>query len=185
MMATRHVTHLLTRYVHGQLRPSQRARVMNHVRDCAACRAALVREERLVLDLRREMPVFGQPTTAQLAGVWAAVWQEVQPAHRSRRGGGMVWLPGLSVVLALALALVIALPVLAQSGIRAEAAPLHQVQQPRPVDLASPTPGATETNEAMVRHTGGGYGAATPQATVAYVASPVPMPAVTVSPVGP
>ncbi|MCD4686283.1 MAG: zf-HC2 domain-containing protein, partial [Anaerolineae bacterium] len=45
-MFNRHVTHLLTRYVNGTLRASLKARVVNHVRVCDSCRAALAREER-------------------------------------------------------------------------------------------------------------------------------------------
>lgn len=180
-MRTHHVTHLLTRYVHGQLRPAQQARVVNHICTCAACRAALVREERIASDLAREMPTFGQPSAAQLAGVWAGVWQDLHPPRGPRVS--LTWLPGLSVMLALAMVLMVALPLLAQSGIRAEAAPL----QPRPADLASPTPDATETGEAL---RAGGF--ASPQATVALAvmsgvggvgATPAPVPAVTVSPV--
>jgi hypothetical protein len=180
MLPKRHVTHLLTRYVHGQLRPAQRARVLNHVRVCGTCRAALAREERLAADLRREMPAFGQPTAAQLAGVWAGVWEQVG-APRQPRTNGLTWLPGLSMMLALALALALALPVLAGRDIRAEAAPM----QPRPADLASPTPGATLTDEARPAD----RAVILPRATIALAvemgASPVPMPAATVSPVAP
>jgi anti-sigma factor RsiW len=179
-MQTRHVTHLLTRYVHGQLRPSQRARVINHVRTCPACRVALAREERVAADLRREMPAFGQARPGQLAQVWLDVWGEIgathsPPPHTTRS----TWLPGLSVVLAMLLLLAVALPLLVQSGLRAEAAPM----QPRPnlaFSTASPTPGVTdEVQPANVRRV-------VPHATVAYAiqvgASPAPMPEATVSP---
>jgi anti-sigma factor RsiW len=168
-MQTRHVTHLLTRYVHGQLRPSQRARVINHVRTCPACRMVLAREERVAADLRR-----------QLAQVWLNVWDEIGPTHNPPpRPTHSTWLPGLSVVLATLLLLAVALPLLAQSGLRAEAAPM----QPRPnlaYSTASPTPGVTDE----VQHTN--VRRVMPQATVAYAiqvgASPAPMPEATVSP---
>ena len=176
-MAERHVTHLVTRYVQGQLRPVQRARVVNHVRVCAACRAALTRAELLDSDLRRQMPSFGPTHAGQLSGVWAGVWADINAPARSRRASaGMLLLPGVSVVLVVAVTLAIMLPILAGGGVRAEAALL----QPRPV---SPTPGATETNEAS------GYalaGALQPQATVAYAfdvgLTPAPVPQATVSP---
>jgi hypothetical protein len=184
-MSGRHVTHLLARHVHGQLSPARRAQVINHVRVCAACRAALAREERLAADVRREMPQFGQPRPAQLAHVWASVWDELGPqaGGRSRRSTvrervhGWPWLPGLSMILAALLLLAVALPLIAQSDIRVEAAPL----QPRPVSTASPTPGATDTVDAFARSSVAAY----PAATVAYApggASPVPMPGTTQEP---
>ena len=89
MMRDRHVTHLLTRYVSDQLRPAQRAAVINHVRTCPACRAALAREERLAADVQRELPYFGQAGAGQLAHVWAGVWQEVGPSRARRRAGAI------------------------------------------------------------------------------------------------
>lgn len=170
----------MTRYVHGQLRPSQRARVVNHVRTCENCRGVLAREERLAADLRREMPAFGHPCPAQMAAVQARVWQDVSATRRTG-GPGMTWLPGLSMALVILLVAAIALPLIMHSEIRAEAAPL----QPRPntFSTASPTPGITD--ESPLGADPGVY----PQATVAYVsytgASPVPVPQTTVSPVAP
>jgi anti-sigma factor RsiW len=180
-MANQHVTHLLTRYVHGQLRPAGRARVVNHVRQCAACRAALAREEWIASDLRREMPVMGAAAHAgQLSQVWAGVWSEVSASRP--RTIGKVWLPGLSAVLALVMLLAVALPLLAASGIRAEAAP----HQPRPISTASPTPGAIETDEAWLSAAVPGADRIQPQATIAFVsnvgATPAPVPEATVSP---
>jgi anti-sigma factor RsiW len=179
-MRNQHVTHLITRYVHGQLRPAQRARVVNHVRTCAACRAALAREEWIASDLRREMPVMGMAArSGQLAQVWAGVWQEVGTSRPP--SVGKTWLPGLSAILALVLVLAVALPLLAENGVRAEAAP----RQARPISTASPTPGATETNEARVSAASGPNGAL-PLATVAFAsgvgATPAPVPRATVSP---
>ena len=180
MMRDRHVTHLLTRYVSDQLRPAQRAAVINHVRTCPACRAALAREERLAADVQRELPHFGQAGAGQLAHVWAGVWQEVGPSRAStpRRGHPPTWLPGLSVVLAMLVVVAIAVPLLVGSGVRAEAAPL----QPRPISTASPTPGVTDDppdRRAPLAASG-------PQATIAFAvqvgASPAPMPEATVSP---
>jgi hypothetical protein len=173
-MRNQHITPLIARYIEGQLRPAQRVRVVNHVRTCAACRAALAHEERLAADLRREMPGLGA-RAGQLATVWAGVWQDIH-APRSRR---INWLPGLSVILALVLVLAVALPVLAESGL--QTAP----PQARPINTA--TPDATETSEpqAQAQSVSGGN-LPSPQATVALVrhagATPAPMPAATVSP---
>lgn len=186
-MQSRHVTQLLTRYVHGQLPPAQCAQVINHVRTCASCRAALVREERLAARLRREMPMFGQPTSGQLAHVWAGVWGEV--AGPRRRGGmsGSTWLPGLSFVVAALLVVMVMLPLVAQNGVRAEAAPL----QPRPAELnEAGSPTASLTGDAVTQNALAverEQTPATPAVTVAYVpnsagASPVPVPRVTQSP---
>ncbi|WP_119067015.1 zf-HC2 domain-containing protein [Aggregatilinea lenta] len=185
-MRRRHVTHLLTRYVHDQLAPAQVAQVINHVRTCASCRAALVREERLAAGMRREMPAFGQATQGQLAHVWAGVWGEV--ATSGRRGGlsGSTWLPGLSFMVAALLVVMVVLPLISQSGVRAEAAPV----QPRPAELdAIGSPTASLTGEAATQNVAAELEQtpATPAATVAYVSneagvSPVPVPRMTQSP---
>ncbi len=182
-MHNRHVTHLLTHYVNGQLSPGQRAHVVNHVRRCAACRAALAREDRLAADLRREVPAIGQASASQVASLWANVWQDFSaPAHPARAFSSM-WLPGLSLVLATMLVLTVALPLLAENGVRAEAAPV----QARPVSTASPTPGSAETGEARQANiVFAANSLVEPQATVAYApyagATPAPVPALTVSP---
>jgi anti-sigma factor RsiW len=181
-MAGYHITYLLTRYVHGQLRPAQRARVINHVRVCPDCRAALACEEQLANDLRRELPRLGEATARQLAGVWAGVWQEVSAPRRPPRSAPMMWLPGL---LAMVLVLAIALPLLVQGSARAQAAP----SQAHPVSTASPTPGVSETGEAHFYGHGAGQNGVDlpqPQATIAQAiiagASPAPVPEATVSP---
>ena len=179
-MRDRHVTHLLTRYVHGQLSPAQEARVANHVRTCARCRAALAREERVAHDLRDELAVIGRQSAAPVAAAWAGVWREIRSPRPRARALAALWLPGLSLALAVALALAAALPLLAGEGVRAEAAPL----QPRPILMASPTPGVTQTDEAL--DAAGHPLRALPQATVAFAgevgATPAPMPWATVSP---
>ncbi|MBN1681734.1 MAG: zf-HC2 domain-containing protein [Anaerolineae bacterium] len=190
-MQSRHVTHLLTRYVHGQLRPAQRARVVNHVRMCSRCRAALVREERMAADLRREMPLFGQPRPGQLAHVWAGVWQQVSEPPRRSTIDRSSWLPGISMVLAMILLVAVALPLLTNNDSRVEAAP----QQPRPnvfAATASPTPGVTDEAREVASEQANNAASvddSVPQATVAYVfnvgASPAPMPQATVSPDAP
>lgn len=178
-MRDRHVTHLLTRYVHGQLSLAQEARVVNHVRGCARCRAALAHEERVAHKLRDELAGIGRQSAAPVAAAWTGVWRELRSPRSRLRALAVLWLPGVSLALAVAIALAVALPLLAGGGVRVEAAPL----QPRPLLMASPTPGVTETVEAFVA---GAYSGPLPQATVALAgevgASPAPMPQATVSP---
>lgn len=176
-MNERHVTHLLTRYVHGQLGREQQALVVNHVRRCARCRAALAREEQIARDLRDELPALGARRPA--AATWSAVWGEISRPRRGLHALAERWVPALTLALALAVTLAIALPVFAGERLAAQTA----LQQPLPVSMASPTPGATDTSEALI---GGAEALAHSPATAPSAglvgASPVPMPAATVSP---
>jgi len=168
-MHDRHVTHLLTRYVNGQLGPEQGALVVNHVRRCARCRAALAREERIARDLRDELRALGPARPA--AGTWSAVWGEISRPRGGLRALAEMWVPALT--------LAIALPVFAGERLATQTG----VQQPLPVSMASPTPGATDTSEAVTGVADGLPGSpatASPESLVG--ASPVPMPAATVSP---
>ncbi|MBI5957951.1 MAG: zf-HC2 domain-containing protein [Chloroflexi bacterium] len=182
MQRYRHVNHLLSRYAHGQLRSSQRARVQNHIRRCPSCREALARESLIAADLRRELPQIGQAQAKQLAGVWIGVWQEV---NRPRYRAGLP-VPGLSVILGMLLVLAVALPLLAGGGIRAIAAP----NQALPISTASPTPGTAGTDEARLIDSAGAQPVQgvlpDASATVAYAipvgASPAPQPQATISP---
>lgn len=184
-MGKQHVTQLLTRYVNGTLRPQQRVQVVNHVRQCDACRAALAREERVARELQRDLAQVGTPQAGQLAAVWAGVMGELNTPHSTRRDPSALF-SGLTVVIAVAFAVLLALPLMAESGIRAEAAP----QQALPVNAASPTPGVTETGDAgdVVLPAGQASDPARmlPQATVAFVSSagmtPAPVPQVIGSP---
>jgi hypothetical protein len=179
----RHATHLFTRYVHDQLRPALRAQVINHVRVCPSCRAGLAREEELAADLRREMPLIGRASPAQLTRVWAGVWQEVNLP----RSGGSRRLPGLSLALAVLLVIVMALPLMTQGEVRAGT----DLKQPRPYTLAtaSPTPGITDDASLQISMSAGAAWELHP-ATVAFAvqaadASPVPVPRSAVSPAAP
>lgn len=176
-MRDRHVTHLLTRYVHGQLRPEQRAQVVNHVRQCARCRTALAREERIARDLRDELRTIGPGRPS--ARTWSAVWGEISRPRHGLRALVEMWVPALTLALALAVTLAIALPVFAGERLTTQTG----VQQPLPVSMASPTPGATDTSEALIGDGDGLPGSPATASPVSLVgASPVPMPAVTVSP---
>jgi len=180
----RHVTHLIAPYVQGRLSPPQRAQVVDHVRACARCGAALAREERITAQLEREMPRLGQPRAEQMSRMWADVWQQVQaphPAPRSRYAGG--W-QGLSMVLAVLLMITLALPLMAQGGMRAEAAPFDTGSN-LVRSTASPTPGGTGVARELTPEVGAAR--AHPAATVALLAptvgaSPAPMPVSTVQP---
>lgn len=175
-MSDRHVTHLLTRYVHGQLRPEQQALVVNHVRQCARCRAALAREEQIARELRAELATIGRGRYSPVAVSWSAVWREINQPRRGWHALAEMWVPALTLALALAMTLAIALPVFAGERLTPQAA----LQQPLPVSMASPTPGATDTSEAPISQ--GGRAPLTVWSASMVGASPVPMPAVTVSP---
>lgn len=185
-MFNRHVTSLIARYIDGQLRPAQRAQVVNHVRVCAACRAALAREEQIAADLRREMPRLGQPDAARIDRVWSDVWHDIEAAPRPTRARRSTHLPGLSMALAMLVMLALALPLLAQSGMRAEAAPFEPGSN-LVRSTASPTPGGTD--EARTDTPASRAARANPLATVALApavgASPVPMPISTAWPEAP
>lgn len=186
-MSNRHVTHLVSRYVQGHLGPAQRAQVVEHTRLCARCSAALAREERIAAELEREMPRLGQPARGQIDRLWPGVWQEVQtprPPVRTHRAIG--W-PGLSMALAMLLMITLALPLLAQNGMRAEAAPFD-TEANLVRSTASLEPGATIVARGSTPE--GNASAAGARTTVALAAptvgaSPVPMPVSTVIPDAP
>ena len=97
-----------------------------------------------------------------------------QPAARVLAHTRLRW-----EISALAVTLAIALPVFAGERLATQTG----VQQPLPVSMASPTPGATDTSEAVTGVADGLPGSpatASPESLVG--ASPVPMPAATVSP---
>jgi anti-sigma factor RsiW len=188
-MHNRHVTHLINRYVGGQLNPSQCARVVNHVRVCDSCRAALARQERVASDLGRDLPALGYPPSGQLADAFAGVMQDVQAQRWQDRLPLHTWLPGVTVAVVMLLVIAVALPMVGSAGERVEAAQLRN----RPVSTASPTPGLIETDEARVSpvdETGPDAHLIRPRATVALVsrfggdagATPAPVPGLIVSP---
>jgi anti-sigma factor RsiW len=77
-----HVQHLLIAYVHGQLSSARRRQVAQHVQVCPACRAALVREERLARDIERCMPAIGAPRRGQLARLWPSIQAQITRGGR-------------------------------------------------------------------------------------------------------
>lgn len=170
-----HVRHLLTRYVHGTLRADQRAVVLQHVRVCADCRAALAREEQIAADLRGDLTIVAGPRQGQLASTWSGVWREVSAGRRSAFGEAPALLSGLGMILALLVVFVVALALEAGAGMRVEAA----LQQAHPISTASPGPEAAETVEAQA-----GRAAPHAEATLALGVglTPAPVPQLTVSP---
>jgi anti-sigma factor RsiW len=136
-----HVRHLLTAYVHRQLTPAQRERVTRHVRSCPECRAALDREERLVRDLIRTMPLIGQPRPNQLTRLWPAIWREFRlPPVRLGH-----WLPSYGLLLALMLACAFFASALFAGPSHAVAAPVQRV----PADIR-PTLTPVRTDEPTI-----------------------------------
>lgn len=184
-MLNRHVTHLIAACVQGHLSLAQRARVIDHARTCARCGAALAREERIAAELRREMPRLGQPGGDQMSRVWADVWQQVQAPRPASRTRSVASWPGLSMALAVLLFVALALPLLAQSGMRAEAAPIDTGAN-LVRSTASPTPGGTSvashntTPEVTLARAEPQSGGALAAPTVG--ASPAPMPISTALP---
>ena len=189
-MHNRHITHLINRYIEGRLDQTQRARVVNHVRGCETCRAALARQERIASDLGRELPAVGYAQwhrqSGQTAGVFADVMQDVQAQRWQDRLPLHTWLPGVTVAAVMLLVIAVGLPLLGDAGVRVEAAPLQTLQN-LPVSTSSPTPGLIETDEARFSPDNG---LINPQATVALVsglssasgATPAPVPGMVASP---
>jgi anti-sigma factor RsiW len=83
MTRTPHVNQLLTAYAHRQLSPAVRQRVIVHIQECAACRAALEQETRLARDLMTLMPAVGKPAQGQLAKLMPGILNKVS-RRRSR-----------------------------------------------------------------------------------------------------
>jgi hypothetical protein len=111
-MYNRHITHLVNHYINGQLSLSLRARVVNHVRECDTCRAALARQERIVSELGRDLPAMGYTQSGQLASVFAGVMSGIQSERWQDRLPLHTWLPGVTVALVMLLVVAVMLPLL-------------------------------------------------------------------------
>jgi anti-sigma factor RsiW len=135
-MMRRHVTHLLTAYVHQQLSPRQRDRVHRHIDGCPSCRAALTREQFIARDLKQYMPMVGRPERGQLRRLWPRIRTEllsVPPA--------MKLLPSFSVLAMMMLVFTMGISALFGGPAHAIAAPNQHV----PADIkATNTPVRTE-----------------------------------------
>src|SRR5947209_1326332 len=98
-----HVYHLMTAYVHHQLRPEQAERVLQHIRVCQECRTALDRQQQVARDIAITMPLIGRPPRGQyqdrLARLWPAIWLEFRTSPRGKRPPR--WLPSYSLAVAL------------------------------------------------------------------------------------
>ena len=145
-MLRKHVNHLLTAYVHGQLSRREQDRVTVHVRLCADCRDALRREEQLARDVTRHMPRVGQPRRGQLARLWPAIWREF------RTPPGLRYWPSYGLVLALMVLCAFVLSSLFTGQTHAIAAPFQAVPAEvratvTPVRTDEPTADAPKPNE--------------------------------------
>lgn len=79
-MRERHIDHLLTAYVHGQLSKRQRDRVHRHLDGCMACRAALSREQFIKRDLQAGFALIGRPEPGQIRRLWPRIRAELRAA---------------------------------------------------------------------------------------------------------
>lgn len=105
----RHVKRYLVAYLQGELPPHLARRVREHIQHCDACYAALQREGERERVLAEQFAGFGAPYPAQLARVKASVLAAVLPPSTpppTRR-----LLPGMGVLLALGLMIVLLAPV--------------------------------------------------------------------------
>jgi anti-sigma factor RsiW len=124
----RHVTHLLSAYVHGELAPHLRLRVTRHLDSCDSCYAALCRERDLTRTLADQLPAFGAPQPDQLARLLPDILAETVPqTPPSPR------LSGMAVAMVLSLVLVIMVPALMMPRVSVVAAP----DQPAPYMIAA------------------------------------------------
>jgi len=160
MTTHNHVTDLLSAYVHGHLSAQHRQRVTLHLRTCAACRAALERENAVLHDLTAYMPALGKPTPGQLRRLWPAIWSEVRTVPRQP----LRMVPSAGVLLAMLLICAFSMSALVGGTTHAMAAPNPFV----PSDMrATNTPIRTDSPEHIV----GDESAPLPSQT----ASPLPM----------
>lgn len=135
----RHVTHLLTAYIHHELPPHLRSRVEKHVRSCDDCYAALGRERELARLLETRMPTFGAPRPEQLARLLPGILAQTSGSTADLPPGRPRALPGLG--LALVVILLLVAPVLAGPHAAAQVAP----NQPAPYMLQpTATPDITD-----------------------------------------
>ena len=137
---SRHVTHLLTAYVHAELPAHQRRRVTRHVQTCDACYAALRREEELTRRLAADLPGFGAPDEARLRQLWPGIMAEVAPdRRRSYRK------PAFALVLVTSFVLAMVIP----AAVMPRAFADRTLDQPSPI-TADVTPAHSPTDSAGI-----------------------------------
>lgn len=121
----RHVTYLLTAYIHGELPPHLRERVTRHIGACDACYAALLRERELARLLAEELPGLGSPRPEQLARLLPGILAQADrgPAERPQGLPGFGLALGLSLVLTLTVPLLLASPRAAANALPNQPAP--------------------------------------------------------------
>ena len=130
-MMHRHVTHLLTAYLHGELPPHLRSRVIRHLEVCDTCYAAMLHEREMVRTLESQMPVFGMPYPETLSRLLPGILAEVRASSQAAvRPQG---LPGAALALVMSLVLALVVPVLMAPHTAAVQAP----DQPAPYMVAA------------------------------------------------
>jgi hypothetical protein len=133
-----HIQHLIVAYVHGQLGPRDRIRVLQHTYTCETCRAILDREIRVVSDLRAELPGIGLPRAGQMKRLWPQVWTHYQGAANLEQP----LLQAVGTALAMLMLCLFVSTALFGGAAQANAAPLP----PIPADVkATDTPVFTDT----------------------------------------
>ncbi|MDX1994417.1 MAG: hypothetical protein SF029_18685 [bacterium] len=67
----------MTAFINGELSPKARNRVARLIDECPECYEEYRRARQLQGDLRQQLRRFGQPTSAQLEGVWRNIQAEM------------------------------------------------------------------------------------------------------------
>ncbi len=169
-MIAPHVTHLLPAYAHRQLSGQRREKVARHLKDCAACRAALIREEALARELAVTLPLIGQPAPGQLRRLWPSIRAQISTTTgveaRHKR-----LLPSAGVLLAMLLICAFSVSSLFSGTTHVSAAPNPFV----PADIrATNTPVHTDTPD---NSGGSAADAPLPSQTASAFNGPMPSPA--------
>lgn len=133
MTMRKHVSHLLVRYVHGQLVPRQRQHVTAHLARCEACRAAYAVHQATATDLATFMPRIGLARRGQLTRLFPTIWRRFQSDTLPSIG----WLTSYGVGAVLIIAAVLGFSVLASTPAQAESIPFQQVAPTRIIATAT------------------------------------------------
>ncbi|MBN1284277.1 MAG: zf-HC2 domain-containing protein [Anaerolineae bacterium] len=147
-----HVTGKLAAYLHGELTPAERARVMAHLKTCETCRAALAAEEALAARLRAQFSPLTHPRPGQLARLWPGIAARIantRPPRRMRFAHrsvfGMALTASLLCVMLLPLLLGGRVPVSRADGSATQAAFTGPTLPPGAATAIAQLPGDTAT----------------------------------------
>src|SRR5262245_36013180 len=66
----------LKAYLHGELTPIMRLRVVQHLKQCPRCDALYAAQRDLTQELEFALPLVGQPQPRQLRKIWGAIHAE-------------------------------------------------------------------------------------------------------------